>query len=322
MMASNDTLAHAARTFLLRRQAQNDGVDGLGAQDGAALRHIGRAWDVAGMLGDEPDIRDLRAAALRRTAPTPRNLAPSRRRWVIATGLAAAAAVGVIWLGTPVPAPAPSTQFAAVTVTAPAGARRAIVLPDRSRVMIDAKSSIRIAFTPRERRVILTGGRAYFDVRHATTPFVVQAGGGEVLDLGTRFVVETSEQRTQVSLVEGAVQVRSDADSRAVAPRPGETVSFGKGSDAVSPRATIGDPRDWVTGRLTFDATPLPDALRTLSRYTAHPIVADGALGRSNRRVTGVFLIARSAEFADTVATALDLAVERDRDGTQRLTLK
>jgi ferric-dicitrate binding protein FerR (iron transport regulator) len=53
-----------------------------------------------------------------------------------------------------------------------------------------------------------------------------------------------------------------------------------------------------------------------------HPIVVDDALRRGNRRLTGVFLIERNAEFANTVATALNLHAVRDADGTQRLTLK
>ncbi|PZU56719.1 MAG: hypothetical protein DI547_15780 [Sphingobium sp.] len=320
MMASNDPLAHAARAFLLHRQAQNDREDDPAAPDHAALQSVGRAWDIAGVLGDEPDIRKLRSTALSATASAPPIHDGRYGRLAIATGLAAAAAGALVWIGTPMTPSAPSNELAALS--APAPTRRTVALADGSRMMVDARSSIQVAFTHRERRVILHVGRAYFDVRHARTPFVVQAGGGEILDLGTRFVVDTSSQKTQVSLVEGAVQVRTGPRTRTVAPRPGETVSFGKGSEAVSTTATAGDPRDWVTGRLTFDATPLPEAVRTLSRYTDHPIVVDDALRRGNRRLTGVFLIERHAEFADTVAMALNLHAVRDTDGTQRLTLK
>jgi ferric-dicitrate binding protein FerR (iron transport regulator) len=59
-----------------------------------------------------------------------------------------------------------------------------------------------------------------------------------------------------------------------------------------------------------------------LSRYTDRPILLDPALAAGGRRVTGVFFIGDHDHFASGLASALDLAVERAPDGSERLTIR
>lgn len=96
-------------------------------------------------------------------------------------------------------------------------------------------------------------------------------------------------------------------------------VSYARGSGLSAVHAAKGDPLDWTSGKLTFDDVALAQAVSTMSRYTVHPIVLGDDLKARDRRVTGVFLIGSSENFAETLASALDLKVVQRNDGVRQL---
>src|SRR3546814_8119082 len=72
------------------------------------------------------------------------------------------------------------------------GGEYQLILPDGSRVWLNAASSIRFptVFTGKEREVEITG-EAYFEIEKNTNmPFVVKKGNVEVQVLGTHFNVK------------------------------------------------------------------------------------------------------------------------------------
>ena len=78
-------------------------------------------------------------------------------------------------------------------VRAQIGQPRALVLQDGSQVTLDTSSSIRVEESDSRRVVRLLAGRARFQVaRDPARPFIVRAGGQQVIALGTVFTV-TSE---------------------------------------------------------------------------------------------------------------------------------
>lgn len=339
MMAPSDppdATGAAVRNFLLRRSAGNDDAPAPGGsvRPARADMDVAFAWDVAGSMADDPEILRLRAEAL--AAPVdpvgdnPRPPRFLRRSALAATGaMAAAICAYFAWpalspriMANGPPQIATVAPTDAIPIVSAGGTRRMVTLPDGTQVVLDARSDMRVAFNDGERRIFLMKGRAYFDVHHEARPFIVNSGGGETIDLGTRFVIDTDAGRTMVSLVEGKVMVRPEAASDPVPLKPGQSIRYaGKRQTAVLAQID-GDPLDWTTGRLMFDETPLDDAARILSRYAAAPIIVDPAVATRDRRVTGVFMTRDNAGFAATLAEALDLHVQTASDGSQRLTVR
>jgi len=121
------------------------------------------------------------------------------------------------------------------TVTVPAAHQIQLLLPDGSKVWLNASSTLRFptAFTGRERRVQLTG-EGYFEIAHnARQPFAVTAAGIEVQDIGTQFdiMAYSNEPAIQTTLVEGSARVISGLRNALL--RPNEQASISGGTIAV-----------------------------------------------------------------------------------------
>jgi transmembrane sensor len=134
------------------------------------------------------------------------------RRWPVVAGLAAAIAIGGIFLASSSRSPAPAMPAAAQL--APTSARPAPVtadtqhLPDGTIVRLGSDSHIVEEFSASERLVRLVRGEAYFTVTtDLKRPFLVQAGEVTVRAVGTAFNVQLQSHSVEVLVAEGTVQV-------------------------------------------------------------------------------------------------------------------
>ncbi|MBX3256166.1 MAG: FecR domain-containing protein [Chitinophagaceae bacterium] len=92
-----------------------------------------------------------------------------------------------------------------------AGERKSFQLPDGSKVMLNAGSSIDISrsFNMHNREITLTG-EAFFDVAHnAEKPFIIHTTNMDVKVLGTVFNVKAypGDKLSETSLIKGSVEV-------------------------------------------------------------------------------------------------------------------
>lgn len=204
----------------------------------------------------------------------------------------------------------------AAEVTYSAGpSQRNVVLPDGTRVQLDARSSISVRHGTVRRDVALVSGRAYFNVAHdAHRPFVVAAAGQTVTDVGTAFGVSLQPDGVSVVLTEGSVSIAPGAGRRTVALTPGEQY-VGPSSGAVSVSdVDVDRALAWRSGFAEFKATPLADAVAEMNRYSATSIVVDdaraGALPISGRYQTG-----DADGFTRSVTAIYGLASRRDAGG-------
>lgn len=103
------------------------------------------------------------------------------------------------------------------TISVPAGQRVDVVLPDGTKVCMNALSELKYpTLFGNETRNVQLRGEAFFDVSHdADRPFVVETYACDVEVLGTKFDVEARPERGEftASLVEGKVRV-TDRDDR------------------------------------------------------------------------------------------------------------
>lgn len=158
------------------------------------------------------------------------------------------------------------------TLSTPKGGKFQVILPDGTKVWLNAASSIRYptAFIGRERKVEITG-EAYFEVVHnAKMPFRVQAGKVLIEDLGTQFDVNSydNEPNVKVSLLEGAVQVRTPETVSGKVMSPGQQARINSNGGIQ----VINDPHitgsvAWKDGLFDFTGFSLRDVMRQLERW-------------------------------------------------------
>jgi len=156
------------------------------------------------------------------------------------------------------------------TVTTARGNQYRLVLPDGSRVWLNAESSIRFrpAFAGQERRVEMTG-EAYFEVKHNDKiPFVVVVNGMEVHDQGTQFNINayTNESLTNTTLVEGSVKVVKGANTSML--KPGQQAQVnGEGHIKLVKEADVEAATAWKNGQFMFQGNNIQSVMRQLERW-------------------------------------------------------
>ncbi len=235
---------------------------------------------------------------------------PIRRRiprvaWgAIATVLIAVIAIGILRLQ---PGHAPET----IVYRAPVGQSRDVRLANGSTATLAPGSVLRVAGS---RDVPLTlDGNAFFDVRHDSAhPLVVQAGGYEIRDVGTRFEVSTSGGMLRVAVAEGRVAVRSPDVVGEVEIDAGKALTLTGAGDVADVRpARAQSVGAWRKGSLVYDDVPLAMVAADIARSTGRPVTVAPALAR--RRFSGV--IAPGDREAMTAALSALTGLKARTDG-------
>ena len=212
------------------------------------------------------------------------------------------------------------------------GEQRVVMLSDGSRLSLNTGTRVQVEFSSAQRTVDVDGGEALFEVaKDAGRPFVVRAGGSEVLALGTVFSVRLSGRTADagdslaVTLVEGSVTVRAAAGvSHGLAPpqpvslAAGDRVSLTRTARAelvtVSDRPRIDQVIAWKRDEAVFEDVALADAVAEMNRYSRRPLVLVEPVGSRGLRVSGLFKTGDSAGFARAVAALHGLAVREYAD--------
>lgn len=173
-------------------------------------------------------------------------------------------------------------RFDAVTAI---GERRTVVLSDGTRVMLAADSALSERINGRERRVSLGRGQAFFSVKQDRRPFVVEAGGGEIRDVGTAFDVAWRTSSARVTVAEGVVSVRKGARAEQLAANQSLDIAP-EGLSVVRP-ADVRSEIAWTSGRLVAAGKPLGEVIAMVAPYSRRRIVL---LNRSaaQKRVSAV----------------------------------
>jgi transmembrane sensor len=187
------------------------------------------------------------------------------------------------------------------SVQTPLAANRRATLPDGSDVEIGARSILDLNFTGSQRRLRLRDGQAYFSVKHdAEHPFIVNAGGIDIVAVGTAFDVRRSGAEVTVNVQEGIVEV-VNTSGKGDAVRAGagyqivvDTKSGRIKESPVDTAVALG----WRAGRLEFTGDSLDVVLASVNRYSANPIVlGDPTLGK---------LVFTGTIFVDSIDASLD----------------
>lgn len=186
------------------------------------------------------------------------------------------------------------------TVSTPQGGEYYVELPDRTRVWLNAASSIRFptAFTGAERRVTLTG-EAYFEVsKDEVHPFIVEVEQTSVKVLGTHFNVKAYQEDGPVrtTLLEGLVEVSGGAGQYARI-RPGQQAISDQDNLRIDPQADTSQAVAWKEGYLSFGSGDITTVMNTVKRWYDVSVVFEGP--KSQYQIEGK--IPRNSDIKDVL---------------------
>jgi len=156
------------------------------------------------------------------------------------------------------------------TLSTPKGGEYQVVLPDGTKVWLDAASSITYptAFTGNERRVKLTG-QAYFEVaKNKEKPFYVGINNVQVRVLGTHFNISAYSDDNEITttLLEGSVQVTKNNTLSLL--KPGQQAVVGNNSDKIAvSEANIDDAMAWKNGYFIFNDDNITGIMKKVCRW-------------------------------------------------------
>ncbi len=156
------------------------------------------------------------------------------------------------------------------TLSTPNGGQFNLILPDGSKVWLNAASSIRFptAFTGNTRDVSITG-EVYFEVvKNTESPFIVTHNDLKIKVLGTSFCINTysNEPSIKTTLVTGLVEVRKSGNFLKL--QPGQQVQFNAANKAtLIQQADIDEVLAWKNGIFNFDKADLETVMRQFERW-------------------------------------------------------
>jgi len=181
------------------------------------------------------------------------------------------------------------------TLTTPRGGEYQLVLPDGTKVWLDAASSITypVAFTGNSRRVKLTG-QGYFEVaKNKEKPFYVDVNQSEIKVLGTHFNISAYDDdgRNTTTLLEGSVQVTNN--NKVAMLKPGQQAIIVKGSDNIAvSEADIEGAMAWKNGYFIFNDDDIRGIMRKVSRW--YDVDVDFQRDFSDQHFGGTFYRSKS----------------------------
>jgi transmembrane sensor len=282
-----------------------------------ALAAIDKGWSAVGQLRTSPELLAMRQQALSRLRKAGGR--PARQtRWmraaaaVLIVALSGAALYHIVLLQ-------PTTYSTDI------GERRVVALADGSQISMDSDTSLSVDYSPTQRALVLSRGRARFDVAHDTSrPFTVTAGDETVVAVGTSFDVEKVGPTVLVTLIEGQVVVKDEqghgSTRRAVRPRGAVSLAAGQqltaSPQAAQPTVVEADLQvaaAWEAGHLVFRDEPLSAVVARVNRYTGHPVRLDPAV--AGLRISGVFNAGDVGSFVSALGAYLPVQATTDASG-------
>ena len=212
--------------------------------------------------------------------------ADSSRRQVLRSVVVLASAGSLGWLGWR----SETSQNLFADFRTAVGERREFRLADGSSLLLNTDTSVNLRFDGHQRVLELLWGEMLVTtaVDPSQRPFKVVTRHGEVLALGTRFIVRSGHRDGEVAVLEKAVEVTSSGVGPKVRLEAGQSLSFNPASLGTVRRndASTGA---WQQGSIIAINRPLAELLADLSRYRTGVLRCDPRI--AHLKVSGAFPI-------------------------------
>lgn len=256
-----------------------------------AFREAVRQWRT---FGDA--TRDLLGRTEAAPVRPPRSRVVVSRRFVIGGSMAAAAAVGGVYVAARPPLGLwPSIEELAADYRTGKGERRTIAVAQNMVVTLNTQTALSVRSAATAPRLELISGEAAVDVKPEAAAVVVDAAGGRIEALQADFNVKCIDHKVSVVCFSGAVQVDWKGQRAALTASQQLTYSEEGGLTPVS----SADPEQataWQRGLLLVRDWPVERLVAEINRYRPGRIVVmDDQLGR--RMISGTFYLDHLDDF-------------------------
>lgn len=289
-----------------------------------AYKKAADAWQILGKHAKSPEVIAFRQDALGSTLGSGAKRSPTRifaSHWSWAAGVAAVAIVTIGLVQVLF-----RDEVSEIAYETGIGEQRMVELEDRSKIVLDALTTLQVRMTRDSRVIELTQGQALFNVASdPRRPFRVEAGAHSVTAVGTSFNVEYLDRQMQVAMVEGKVAVSIATPSASVNGEADRRIPFegarrtfdlvagqalrvaADGQSHLVLKADIAAATAWRQGMLVFTETLLIDAVRDLNRYSRMQIkLGDPSLALL--RISGVFESGNTEAFLEAAQSFLPIS--------------
>lgn len=189
------------------------------------------------------------------------------------------------------------------------GQRRRLRLEDGSQLELNTDTAVDIAYDDSLRRVYLRRGEILIETAAdpAGRPFVVHTREGSVRALGTRFSVRSENGRSEVGVMQHAVELRPLLQPAAVLRLDaGQQADFDSHS-FTSPTALTAGSDAWTQGMLTVIEWRLADFLAELGRYRPGYVRCSDAV--ADLRLSGAFRLDDTDLVLENLGASLPIRV-------------
>ena len=200
-----------------------------------------------------------------------------------------------------------------VTFTAEAQQVKRLTLPDQTEISLAGGS--RLTYDARhygqEMRLVRLEGKAFFEVWHdEARPFRVETAESRVTVLGTRFQVVAGKEQTTVDVVSGKVGFALRGKKDSVALTAGLQAYYTSGDQRIKVTEQP-NPNElaWLTHRLRFEETPLPQVVADLEQAYQTTLSYSGD---ADKRLTATLEELTLEEALQVVNETLDVRITQN----------
>jgi len=204
-----------------------------------------------------------------------------------------------------------------------------IELPDGSRVVLNANSSLKLNKNWRKGKLreLWLEGEAYFSVsssrQYGGAAFIVHAGDAAVEVVGTEFNLRRRKEEVRVLLTEGKVNVylgneaTKDGKKEVIQIKVGEMLEYDEKNRVLSTQeVNTAVYTSWKTDKLVFEGTPFSEIVDIITYTYGHEVIVKD-IEIMNRKLSGTF---PSDDF-DSLLKAVSLALEIQINKTEAHTI-
>jgi transmembrane sensor len=165
-------------------------------------------------------------------------------------------------------------------VSTPRGGEYRIILPDGSKVWLNAASSLKFpGVFKRNVREVELDGEAYFEIaKRSAMPFKVRSGNTEIEVLGTHFNLKaySNQKVIKTTLVEGSVKINEGKSS--VLLKPGQQARQAGGNITILNNVDIEEQVAWKDGLFVFKDASIEEVMSQVSSWYDLDIIFEGKI--------------------------------------------
>jgi ferric-dicitrate binding protein FerR (iron transport regulator) len=177
------------------------------------------------------------------------------------------------------------------TLTTAKGETYVLTLPDKSRVWMNAASSLTYSTSLNEhkQRRVKLDGEAYFQIaKDKAHPFIVESKGQEVEVLGTHFNINSygDDKIVRTTLLEGSVKVVFQKGERTEKIlKPGQQSILLPDNRIAVKEVDVNEAVAWRDGKFIFDREGMGTIMRKVARWYNVEVIFEDDI--QNKQITG-----------------------------------